>query len=50
MVLKGRRWLLLKHSDHLDESKDERIRLREALALNHSLATACYLKEDQGQL
>lgn len=50
MVLKGIRWLLLKHSDHLDDSKDERTRLQEALALNHSLATAYYLKEDLSQL
>ena len=45
-VLKGLRWLLLKHPDNLDESKHERARLREALELNESLATADYLKDD----
>ncbi len=49
-VLKGLRWLLLKHPDNLDESKNERERLREALELNESLATAYYLKEDLNQL
>ena len=28
-VLKGIRWLLLKHRDNLDESKNERARLKE---------------------
>jgi transposase len=45
-VLKGTRWLLLKASENLDEEKDERKKLEEALALNKSLATAYYLKED----
>ena len=45
-VLKGTRWLLLKAAEDLDEEKDERKRLEEALALNQSLATAYYLKED----
>jgi transposase len=49
-VLKGIRWLLLKHRDNLDDSKNERTRLREALALNQPLATAYYLKEDLSQL
>jgi transposase len=49
-VLKGLRWLLLKHPDNLDESKNERTRLKEALALNHSLATAYYLKDDLSQI
>jgi transposase len=49
-VLKGIRWLLLKHQDNLDESKNERVRLEEALALNESLATAYYLKEDLSQI
>ena len=44
-VLKGTRWLLLKHPDHLDGQRDERRRLEEALELNRSLATAYYLKE-----
>ena len=45
-VLKGLRWLLLKHPDDLDESKNERARLQEALDLNESLAIAYYLKDD----
>lgn len=45
-VLKGTRWLLLKRADNLDESKDERARLEEALALNRPLALAYYLKEE----
>ena len=44
-VLKGTRWLLLKNFENLDESKNERQRLDEALSVNHSLATAYYLKE-----
>lgn len=44
-VLKGIRWLLLKNFENLDESKNERQRLDEALELNRSLATAYYLKE-----
>ena len=49
-VLKGLRWLLLKHPENLDESKNERIRLQEALDLNRSLALAYYLKEDLSQI
>ena len=49
-VLKGMRWLLVKHPDHLDESKNERIRLQEALDLNRSLSVAYYLKEDLSQI
>jgi transposase len=45
-VLKGTRWLLLKNPEHLDPKRDERQRLEEALALNHSLSVAYYLKED----
>jgi len=45
-VLKGTRWLLLKNPENLDEEKDERRRLEEALALNKPLAVAYYLKED----
>src|SRR3954467_8415958 len=48
-VLKGTRWLLLKASENLDEGKDEKARLEEALALNKSLAVAYYLKEDLRQ-
>src|SRR5205085_3679687 len=46
---KGTRWLLLKAAENLDEKRDEKNRLREALALNQSLATAYYLKEDLRQ-
>jgi transposase len=45
-VLKGTRWLLLKNPENLDEEKDEKRRLEEALALNKPLAVAYYLKED----
>lgn len=45
-VLKGTRWLLLKNAENLDEEKDEKQRLKEALKLNEPLATAYYLKED----
>jgi len=45
-VLKGTRWLLLKNPENLDEEKDEKQRLEEALALNKPLATAYYMKED----
>jgi transposase len=45
-VLKGTRWLLLKNPENLDDEKDERRRLEEALALNKPLATAYYMKED----
>src|SRR3954453_10984031 len=45
-VLKGTRWLLLKNPENLDEQRDEKRRLEEALELNKSLATAYYLKED----
>jgi transposase len=49
-VLKGTRWLLLKHPENLDESRDEKKRLEEALKLNEPLATAYYLKDDLRQL
>jgi transposase len=49
-VLKGMRWLLIKHPSHLDESKNERVRLQEALDLNRSLSVAYYLKEDLSQI
>ena len=45
-VLKGTRWLLLKNPDNLDEDRDEKQRLKEALALNQPLATAYYMKDD----
>jgi transposase len=48
-VLKGTRWLLLKAAENLDEERDEKKKLEEALALNRSLAVAYYLKEDLRQ-
>jgi transposase len=45
-VLKGARWLLLKNPENLDDARDEKARLGEALALNKPLAVAYYLKED----
>jgi len=49
-VLKGTRWLLLKHPDNLDPQRNEKQRLQEALKLNEPLAKAYYLKEDLRQL
>ena len=49
-VLKGTRWLLLKNPENLDEEKNEKERLEEALKLNQPLATAYYLKEDLRQI
>ncbi len=46
-VLKGLRFLLLKHQENLDEAKNERARLMEALDLNQPLAIAYYLGERQ---
>ncbi|MBD3184586.1 ISL3 family transposase, partial [Candidatus Poribacteria bacterium] len=45
-LLKGTRWLLLKNSDNLDDEREERKRLEEALAINEPLAIAYYLKEE----
>ena len=45
-VLKGTRWLLLKNPENLDAKKNEKQKLKEALALNKPLATAYYMKED----
>jgi len=45
-VLKGTRWLLLKNPGNLDEKKNEKERLEEALRMNEPLYTAYYLKED----
>jgi transposase len=44
-VLKGVRWLLLKKTENLDDTRNEPERLREALRLNEPLATAYYLKD-----
>ena len=49
-VLKRTRWLLLKNPENLDPVKGEPGRLRAALRLNESLATAYYLKEDLRQI
>lgn len=49
-VLKGSRWLLLKSPENLDEKRNEKQRLQEALALNAPLSTAYYLKEDLRQI
>jgi transposase len=45
-VLKGTRWLLLKNPENLDEEKNEKQRLEEALTLNKPPATAYYMKDD----
>jgi len=48
-VIKGTRWLLLKNADNLDDERQERQRLEDALRLNQPLAAAYYLKEDLRQ-
>ena len=45
-VLKGIRWLLVRHPENLRRSKNEQQRLHEALMLNQPLALAYYMKED----
>lgn len=49
-AVKGTRWILLKTPENLDESRDEKQRLDEALRLNKPLATAYCMKEDLRQL
>jgi transposase len=49
-VLKGIRWLLLKNPENLDTTKNERVRLREALELNESLFIAYYMKDQLRRL
>ena len=49
-VLKGTRWLLLKNPENLNDDKNEKDRLDDALKLNKPLATAYYLKEDLRQI
>ena len=44
-VLKGTRWLLLKNWENLDDDRNEKERLNDALRLNESLAIAYYLKD-----
>ena len=45
-LLKGTRWLLLKNPQNLDDLRNERQRLDDALRINQPLATAYYMKED----
>lgn len=45
-VLKGTRWLLLKNTENLDDTRNERQRLEAALKINQPLATVYYMKED----
>lgn len=45
-VLKGVRWLLLKHPEKLDDAKNEKQRLQQALELNTPLATAYYMTDE----
>lgn len=45
-VIKGLRWLLLKHPENLKEEWNEKQRLDEALTINKPLAQAYYLKEE----
>jgi transposase len=49
-VLKGLRWLLLKNPENLDDRRNERERLEEALRINQPLATVYYMKEDLRQI
>lgn len=48
-VIKGTRWLLLKNPENLDEKRDERRRLHDALRINQPLATVYYMKDDLRQ-
>jgi len=50
MVLKGTRWLLLKNWGNLNDKRNEKQRLLEALHINQPLATAYYMKEELGLL
>lgn len=49
-ALKGIRWILLKNPENLDEKKNEKERLEQALRINKPLAAAYYLKEDLRQI
>src|SRR5271157_2282918 len=49
-VLKGTRWLLVKNWENLNDKRNEKQRLLEALHINQPLATAYYLKEELGLL
>jgi transposase len=48
-ILKGTRWLLLKSAENLDDAKDQKKKLAEALALNQPLAVAYSLKQELRQ-
>ncbi|MBF0502727.1 MAG: ISL3 family transposase [Candidatus Riflebacteria bacterium] len=49
-ILKGTRWLLLKNPENLDQSRNEKDRLDDALNINLPLSIAYYLKEDLRQI
>ncbi len=49
-ALKGVRWLLLKRPEHLDRSRREPQRLRDALRLNEPLAIAYHLKDELNEI
>ncbi|NCA77762.1 MAG: ISL3 family transposase [Alphaproteobacteria bacterium] len=49
-VIKGIRWLLLKSNKNLNDEKNERKQLEQALQINQPLAEAYYLKEELGLL
>ena len=49
-LLKGTRWLLLKNPENLDQGRNEKQRLQEALRLNTPLTLAYYMKEDLRQI
>lgn len=49
-VLKGTRWLLLKNPENLNDDKNEKERLQDALKINAPLSAAYYLKEDLRQI
>jgi len=49
-VIKGIRWLLLKSNKNLNDEREERKQLEQALQINKPLAEAYYLKEELGQL
>jgi len=49
-VIRGIRWLLLKSNKNLNDEKDERKHLEQALQINKPLAEAYYLKEELSQL
>jgi transposase len=49
-VLKGTRWLLVKNWKNLNDKRNEKERLMEALRINQPLAAAYYMKEELGLL